>query len=383
MPKTYFIFYPLTEGYIEEEWEQCLKQIENTQKSGYAPVKLNIFTDLPDFETFLSVRQFITDSVFDVFGSKCPALSITVQPPEKPWKVAVEAAFVITGPLDVIGKSYNSIPYIILESETGKEILAGGVSSYSYPDDTRKAAEKAFDLMVAILDREQMSLNHIVRQWNYVGDILNIKDGYQNYQIFNEVRSEYYHRYRNIKGYPAATGIGMKHGGVILDFCALRPTGSAEIKSVNNPNQVNAYDYGQQVLMGMSGKGKSVKHPPQFERGLLLINNQDATLFISGTAAIIGQETIGKNDVEKQTIVTIENMKKLSDTERISQLMSAPVLFNEKYSLLRIYIKRQNDFKLVRQICGEHFPQIPAIYLEADICRNDLLVEIEAEVELK
>jgi len=383
MQKTYFIYYPLTEGSIEEEWKQCREQIENTQKSGYTPVKLNIFTDLPDFETFLSVRQFIVDSVSDVFGSKCPALSITVQPPEKSWKVAVEAAFVETGLQEVTGKSYNSIPYIVLVSESGKEIMAGGVSSNSYPDDTRKAAEKAFDLMVAILDEEQMSLNHIVRQWNYVGDILKIKDGYQNYQIFNEVRSEYYHRYRNIKGYPAATGIGMKHGGVILDFCALRPDGSAEIKSVNNPNQVNAYDYGQQVLVGGSGAGKTVKHPPQFERGLLLINNQDTTLFISGTAAIIGQETIGKNDTEKQTIVTIENIKKLSDTERISQLMSAPVLFNEKYSLLRIYIKRQNDFNLVRQICSEHFPQIPAIYLEADICRNDLLVEIEAEVKLK
>lgn len=383
MPKTYFIYYPLTEGCIEEEWEQCLEQIENTQKSGYNPVKLNIFTDLPDFETFLSVRQFITDSVFDVFGGKCPALSITVQPPEKSWKVAVEAAFVGPGPVNFTGKLYNSIPYIILESESGKEILAGGVSSYLYPDDTRKAAEKAFDMMVALLDKEQMSLNHIVRQWNYVGDILNIKDGYQNYQIFNEVRSEYYHRYRNITGYPAATGIGMKHGGVILDFCALRPTGLAEIKSVHNPNQVNAYDYGQQVLMGVSGKGKTVKHPPQFERGLLLINNRDATLFISGTAAIIGQETIGKNDIEKQTIVTIENIKKLADTGRIIQLLSSPVSFNEKYSLLRIYIKRQNDFNLVRQICSEHFPQIPAIYLEADICRDDLLVEIEAEVELK
>ncbi|MCJ7448416.1 MAG: hypothetical protein MUO72_12065 [Bacteroidales bacterium] len=383
MPKTYFIYYPLTEGCIEEEWKQCLKQIENTRKSGYTPVKLNIFTDLPDFETFLSVRQFITDSVFDAFGSKCPALSITVQPPEKKWKVAVEAAFIGTGSKDVTGNSYNSVPYVILESESGKEILAGGVSSYLYPDDTRKAAEKAFDLMVDILDKEKMSLNHIVRQWNYVGDILKVKDGYQNYQIFNEVRSEYYHHHRNVKGYPAATGIGIKHGGVILDFCALSPAGSATIKSVNNPNQVNAYDYGQQVLMGMSGKGKTVKHPPQFERGLLLINNRDATLYISGTAAIIGQETIGKNDVEKQTIVTIENIKKLSDTERISQLMLSPVLFNEKYSLLRIYIKRQNDFNLVRQICSEHFPQIPAIYLEADICRNDLLVEIEAEVELK
>jgi hypothetical protein len=40
------------------------------------------------------------------------------------------------------------------------------------------------------------------------------------------------------------------------------------------------------------------------------------------------------------------------------------------------------DLKVVRQICNEHFPGIPALFIEADICRDDLLMEIEAEVEL-
>jgi enamine deaminase RidA (YjgF/YER057c/UK114 family) len=383
MPKKYFVFLPLITGSIEEEWKQCLNQIIKTRNSGYTPVKLNIFIEQPDFKTFLGTRKTISKSVTDTFNGACPAFNITIQPPEKQWKVAVEAAFVVTGSQNITRKSYNSIPYVVIESESGKEVWAGGVSGYSYPDDTRSAAENAFDLMVKILDKEQMSLNHVVRQWNYVGEILTVKEEFQNYQIFNEVRSEYYHRYRDIKGYPAATGVGIKHGGVILDFFALYPHESVIIKPLNNPNQVNPYDYGQQVLKGMSDKSETGKHPPQFERGLLLANNQAATLFISGTAAIIGQETIGKEDVEKQTIVTIENIKKLADTERISQLMTKPVLFNEKYSLLRVYIRRQNDFKLVREICNEHFPQIPAIYLEADICRDDLLVEIEAEVELE
>jgi len=156
MAKTYFIYYPLTEGCIEEEWKQCLEQIENTRKSGYTPVKLNIFTNLSDIDSFLSTRQSVINSAIDAFGTESPALSVTVQPPENPWKIAVEAAFAVTGSVNVTGKSFNSIPYIILESESGKEIWAGGISSYSYPDDTRKAAEKAFDLMVAILDKEKM-----------------------------------------------------------------------------------------------------------------------------------------------------------------------------------------------------------------------------------
>jgi enamine deaminase RidA (YjgF/YER057c/UK114 family) len=97
----------------------------------------------------------------------------------------------------------------------------------------------------------------------------------------------------------------------------------------------------------------------------------------------MGQETIGKGDVSKQTIVTIENIKKLTDTERLSRLVSGSVSYREKISLLRVYIKNQNDFKLVREICDERFPQIPAVYIEADICRDDLLMEIEAEADLK
>lgn len=382
MPKTYKIYLPAVEGSVEEEWKRCLTQIENTCKEGYTPVKLNVFIDQPDFESFLKAREKISQSVTDKFSTCCPALNITVHPPEKPWKTAVEASFIPSGTYINTGKVFRSIPYLVIESESGKEIWAGGVSSYLYPEDTRKAAEKAFDLMVAILENEKMSLNNLIRQWNYIGNILDVKDGYQNYQIFNEVRNDYYSRFRKVKGYPAATGVGMKHGGVILDFCAVDLNDSLKIKAVENPNQVNAYNYGQQVLMGLKDKDKATKHAPQFERALLVANNHNAYLHISGTASIIGQETIGKDDIGKQTVVTLENIKKLTETERIRSLISSPVISQEKYSLFRIYIKNQNDFNIVRQICNEQFPLIPAIYIEADICRDDLLMEIEAEVEL-
>ncbi|MBG0859163.1 MAG: dioxygenase [Bacteroidales bacterium] len=382
MPVKYFIVLPGVAGSFEEECRQCLNQLVEIRNSGYTPLKINIFIEQPDFEAFLSARKSVATAVDDAFKDACPALSITVQPPERSYKIAIEAAFIVPGSLKITSKSYKSIPYIICESESGKGIWAGGVSGYSHPDDTRIAAVKAFDLMLEILENEKMSADNIVRQWNYIGNILNVSEEIQNYQIFNEVRSEYYHRYRNTKGYPAATGIGMKHGGVILDFFALKPDKSVIINPVSNPDQVNAYDYGQQVLKGFPDKRNSIKHPPQFERGLILSNKKDTTLFISGTAAIIGQDTIGADDIGKQTLVTIENIRKVADRNRISSITGRQMLYEEKFSLLRVYIKRQNDFKLVRTICSDHFPQIPAIFLEADICRDDLLVEIEAEVEL-
>lgn len=51
-----------------------------------------------------------------------------------------------------------------------------------FPDDTRNAAMAAFDQMAAVLDIEGMSLNHLVRQWNYIGNILAVNDGFLNYR---------------------------------------------------------------------------------------------------------------------------------------------------------------------------------------------------------
>ncbi len=56
--------------------------------------------------------------------------------------------------------------------------------------------------------------------------------------------------------HPATTGIGMNLNGVIIDFCAVQADGSVQIKGLSNPNQVNAYEYGQKMLKGIKETGK-------------------------------------------------------------------------------------------------------------------------------
>jgi len=375
----YLAFIPEERGSIGEEWRQCLKQIIYTREPGFSLIKINVFSDIYDDDSYIKVYREIGKSILNAFGKQCPTFSITIHPPEKPWKVAVEAAYTTADSSEITRNIWNSIPYVVCTTESGKEVWVGGLGSVFFPSDTRDAATKAFDQMKAILDAEGMSFNHIVRQWNFIGNILEIKNGYQNYQIFNEVRSEFYQKYRTIHGYPAATGIGMKLGGVLIDFCAVMTNDTVEVKPIENPNQINAYEYSQQVLKGITGDGKSVKHPPQFERALLLRNNIQSTLFISGTASIIGQDTIGIDDVEKQTIVTIENINKLTDQKRIGQISVNSDADWGKFIFLRVYVKNQDDFSKVKMICAEHFPEVPAIFIESDICRENLLVEIEAE----
>jgi enamine deaminase RidA (YjgF/YER057c/UK114 family) len=382
MLKKYIIYAPEIQGSIEEEWKQCVGQINKSIAEGARPLKLNIFLSVPDYSSYITERQIIGKSVIATFGDKCPAFNVSIHPPEKPWKVTVEGLF-ITGPAEGIStKFWNNIPYVVIETDLFKEVWGAGLGNDQYKDDTRSAANAAFEMVLEILQRENLSMNHLVRQWNFIGNILAMKNGFQNYQVFNEVRNEYYSKFRNIAGFPAATGVGMKYGGVFLDFCAVKSDDAIRLKAVSNPNQVNAYDYDQQVLKGRSENTSSAKHPPQFERALLMMNRISSTLFISGTASIIGQETIGKGDVTEQTLVTIENILKLADAERIKQLTGSQVLNPGRFSLIRVYIKRQEDFNTVKDICREYFPAAPAIFIEADICRDDLLTEIEGEILL-
>jgi enamine deaminase RidA (YjgF/YER057c/UK114 family) len=375
----YHLFVPGEGGNLFEEWRDCLKQIIYQRETVLRLVKINVFIDVYDEDTYVKVKKEIGRSILNAFGKQGPAYTITVQPPEKPWKVAVEVAYIAADSEDVVTKVWNTIPYVVCATDTGKEVWALGLGSVLFPSDTRSAAVKAFTDMKAILDAEGMSFNHIVRQWNYIGNILEINNELQNYQVFNEVRSEFYKQYRTIHGFPSATGIGMKLGGVLIDFCAVMTNEAVLVKPIDNPSQVNAYEYGQQVLKGTTEQGKSVKHPPQFERALLLSGKSNSTLFISGTASIIGQDTIGIDDVEEQTRVTFENISKLTDQNRIGQLSGNPERIEERLILLRVYIRFQKDFGKVKRICQEYFPGAPSIFVESDICRDNLLVEIEAE----
>jgi len=379
MIKEYSTFLPSVPGSVEEEWTQCLKKLSLICSRENTPLKINVFIDQPDYPSYLKVKKNIEFSVLDTFGDRCPAITVLCQPPERPWKVIAETGFIDTSSCEMVSKVLDTVPYVVRTTESMKEVWAGGLGASLFPNDTRKAAVAAFEQMRSILTAEQISFDHIVRQWNYIGNILEVKREVQNYQKFNEVRSEYYHKYRNVHSYPAATGIGMKFGGVVLDFCAVKALANLKIIAVDNPDQIRPYDYSQQVLKGKPLCSKGINQPPQFERALFLTENMGSTLFISGTASIIGQDTIGIDDIEEQTIVTLDNISKLTDSVRISHLSGKPGSNAGSPILLRVYIKNQDDITKVKAICEQRYPGVPSVYIEADICRDNLLVEIEAE----
>lgn len=367
----YLIILPKLRGSQEEELEQCLRQLQGERIEGHHLVKINIFFDSPDYNSSEELRHRLESIITGFFGNHCPAFNITAHPPQAPCKLSLEAGFVREGVFDFKSKSFDLHHYVTATCGPLKVLWASGFGNGLFPDDPYSAAEAAFDQMRRLLETEEMSFNNIVRQWNFIGEITQITENGENYHIFNKVRSRQYGKYRTVPGFPAATGIGMKFGGISLDCIAVITGDDHKVIPVNNPDQVKPYEYGRVVLKGVQ--------VPQFERAVLFSGDKDSTLFISGTASILGQDTIGADDIEKQTIITIENIMKLVEASHHHNIDGSPLCDLSNLILLRVYVKRQSDFEKVKKICNSYFIGAPAVYIEADVCRENLLVEIEAE----
>ncbi|HCY40704.1 MAG TPA: hypothetical protein DHV48_05010 [Prolixibacteraceae bacterium] len=76
--------------------------------------------------------------------------------------------------------------------------------------------------------------------------------------------------------------------------------------------------------------------------------------------------------------MTIQNILSLISAENLSK-HGIDGVAEVSISYLCAYIKYKEDLPVVKQICREYFPLIPILFVVADICRPELLVEIEGQ----
>lgn len=248
-----------------------------------------------------------------------------------------------------------------------RAILLNGINT---EDDfaLEKQAKTIFTKSRLILEQHNYAYNHIVRQWNYLPGILTTENKVQNYQIFNDIRSNTYDALEWIYGYPAATGIGVAGSHLSIDLLALD---GFEIKAITNPDQVDAHIYSDNVL---ENGCLSTRTTPKFERAKLFKSSEESHIFISGTAAIEGEYSRNTN-VSKQSELTLQHIDLLC---QLGCAECGKQANHFEIKILRAYVKNPSDYGLVEKICTEKYPGVPLILVEADVCRNELLVEIEA-----
>ena len=156
---------------------------------------------------------------------------------------------------------------------------------------------------------------------------------------------------------PAASVLGSNSGSLTIYFMAGKQPG----KAVENPRQVSAYHYPQ--LFG--------PRSPIFVRAMSATLGGQYCFFISGTASIVGYETLHQGDAEKQTAETLLNIRTL--------LQQIPFYDPAQgRMLLKVYLRHADDLAMVRaKVQGEFGPACKVVYLHSNICRSDLLLEIE------
>lgn len=327
-----------------------------------------------DNAEYVDQRQEIGRQVRAYFGNECPAFSYVAQ---KPLVAGLMLEIHRTDDFfegEIFYREYRGKPYVLIQGQGYQELVAGGMGGKNVNEQIRIQAEEAMGQMKGLLNKEGFAINEIVRQWNYLEQITGMNEGRQRYQDFNDVRSGFYDAVSWRKGYPAATGIGTQWGGLLIDFTAVKTEEEkCQFLPLDNEWQVAAHAYSQKVLLGKEITGHK-KTTPKFERAKVLLSDKEGMIYVSGTAAIRGEQSLAGVGILKQTETTLENIGFL-----ISQrnLLKVGISGEGQLQMIRIYLKHAEDLAVVEEYVRQCFGPMPVSYLLADICRAELLIEVE------
>jgi chorismate lyase/3-hydroxybenzoate synthase len=211
---------------------------------------------------------------------------------------------------------------------------------------------------------QSLGYNHLVRLWNYFPDINLEVNGLERYRAFCVGRYDAFSGsgYRRQR-LAAASAIGTHAPGLLLYFLAASQPGTP----IENPRQVSAFRY---------PKVYSPRHP-LFSRAMLKPWNAGTHLYVSGTASVVGHRTCHVGDTLEQLRETARNMEAI--VSRANELQPIALRALAQLSHVKIYVRRAEDlFRIQSEFDRVFSPALPRTYLLADICRSDLLLEMDA-----
>lgn len=324
------------------------------------PLRLTFFGRPSSNAMYAERWQLLRQKVAARFGESMPALSYVAQPPlDAPLLLELYGCRLSEGEQLIHGMTAGS-PYVLLRNSAGRFLFTGGFQGETLTQTIEQQAEQSFQHLEETLQETHFPLSSILRQWNYIEGITSFEGTDQHYQAFNNVRSAHYAQTLWPTGYPAATGIGTHFGGIsIVVDAAVLTSSNAFAMPIDNRLQVAAHAYSEEVLEVANHR----KTTPKFERAKCLTCGKERLVYVSGTAAIRGEESLKQADLSRQLEVTMENIKEL--------IGSASLVY------LRVYLKNPADYAEAARLLTDYALAIPITFMWADVCRDELLIEIE------
>jgi chorismate lyase/3-hydroxybenzoate synthase len=235
-----------------------------------------------------------------------------------------------------------------------------------------------------IAESLRASGHHPVRFWNFVPGIhADMGGGRDRYMVFNAGRYAAFEEWFGqaalfTRTVPTASAVGIGSGALAIHALGGRDAGLP----VENPRQVPAYRY----------SARYGPIPPCFARGTIVRGltsrpgegTGTPMLLVGGTASIVGENSLHDRDARQQALETFENLAELVAAARrqmgggASTHHDAPRAAFDAFTELRVYVVRDLDAPLLREMVAERFGRTARIeFAQADLCRRELLVEIE------
>ena len=213
----------------------------------------------------------------------------------------------------------------------------------------RGAGREAYERLMRLQAREPGL--HVWRVWNFIDAINEGEGDAERYRQFCQGRAEGLGD--GLPSFPAASALGRCDGERVLQLVWI--AGPAAGTAIENPRQVPAWRYPRRY-----GPAS-----PSFSRAMRV----GGEVAIAGTASIVGHESLHRDDLRAQVAESLANLAAVSE---------AAGIHHAGLRAIKAYVREAADMDAVAtQIAASH-GEGAACVVQADICRSDLLVELEA-----
>ncbi len=284
----------------------------------------------------------------DVLSPSCPFIAAPLEPAAgdaifEIWSAATPCRPVTVGP--VRGACNGDLAFgAVTIDEVGNASFEAAIAA---------AYVSIFDFL------EATGFAAPIRFWNYLTAITEDDRGLERYRRFNIGRHQAFTARLRQPLPPAASCVGGKQGASVIYFLAAHESSRA----VENQRQISAYRY--PPIYG--------PRSPSFSRASIHRLGESETLFVSGTASIVGHTSRHAGDLNGQIAETIENLRTV--VRAAEGAASGPL--GDLWAF-KIYLRESGHRDMVDQAIDAAFGPIgQCLYLRGDICRPELLVEIE------
>jgi enamine deaminase RidA (YjgF/YER057c/UK114 family) len=245
----------------------------------------------------------------------------------------------------------------VYEDGSARHCLLGGLGPRDTALPRPHQARQVFENLVSVLDAAGFALGDVARTWFFNDDLLTW------YGEFNRVRTAVYAGVPWRSGsLPASTGVAGSHpanAALAVAAWAVQPLAGADptprIREVASPLQCPAPSYGS-----------------SFSRAMEIESGGLRRLLVSGTASIgLDGRSVGKGDIRKQIDLTMRVVEAI--------LRSREMTFADA-KRATAYFKHAADAPAFAVWLATHgMAALPVVPVHCEICRDDLLFEVEVD----